>query len=228
MCAASFDTPFPRIYLYLSRHGETIWNTQSRMQGRGDSALTERGITDAIHLAEKLAQMPLLAAFCSPAKRAQETMRMALSGRGIPVIADERIHEMALGVYEGLTVQEAYQLDHDNMDAFFYHPERFIPVEGESFPDVVTRIRSFLDELTDDPVGLIRRHSGIDIQTDECHILIISHNITIKTMLAIMQNRPMAMLRDGPQIPQASLIPVLYDRLSGKYQLLPSVYNVLQ
>ena len=228
MLSAYPETTFPQIHLYLSRHGETIWNTQSRMQGRGDSDLTERGIADARRLAEVLTGIPLQAAFCSPAKRAMETTRMALSGRSVPMILDERIHEMALGRYEGLTVQETYLLDHDNMDAFFYHPERFIPADGESFADVVNRIRSFLDELTTDPMRLIHQDGACNPGTDGCHILIISHNITIKAMLAIMQNRPMAMLRDGPPIPQTSLIPVLYERLSGEYHLLPLLSDVLQ
>ena len=34
--------------LYMLRHGETAWNTERRMQGTKDSALTERGRAQAL------------------------------------------------------------------------------------------------------------------------------------------------------------------------------------
>ena len=34
--------------LYMMRHGETAWNTERRMQGTRDSALTERGRGQAL------------------------------------------------------------------------------------------------------------------------------------------------------------------------------------
>lgn len=40
--------------LYLVRHGQTEWNVQKRMQGWEDSALTEKGVNNAIALRKKL------------------------------------------------------------------------------------------------------------------------------------------------------------------------------
>ena len=33
--------------VYITRHGETLWNIEGRMQGWKDSALTEKGIKQA-------------------------------------------------------------------------------------------------------------------------------------------------------------------------------------
>ena len=239
-----------RIYLYLARHGETVWNTEARMQGRGNSDLTARGLADASQLARTLAGIPLLAAFSSPARRALETAQLALSGRPVPLFVDERIHEMALGRYEGLTVAEANALDPENMDAFFHHAERFVPCDGERFADVMERIACFLAELTTDPLAMMHSHpdalingaSKTDAPIDSApktdatgasagpdrHILIISHNITVKAMLTIMRRLPLSRLRDGHHIPQATLIPVIFEPLTGEYRLLPAAERILQ
>jgi len=211
------------LHLYLSRHGETEWNTQTRMQGRGDSPLTEKGLEGARRLADSLADINLTAAFCSPAPRARITAQIALSGKSVPLIEDDRIHEMALGRFEGLTVQEAYRLDHERMDAFFHHPDSFVPWDGETFDAVYQRIQEFLTELTTDPIKLIR-HRGfpearLPREADDCRILIISHNITIKTMLTILQGRPVSRLREGGPIPQTTLIPALLAADGSGWQL---------
>lgn len=36
--------------LYITRHGETEWNIEKRMQGWQDSELTEGGIKNAVYL----------------------------------------------------------------------------------------------------------------------------------------------------------------------------------
>lgn len=43
--------------IYLTRHGETVWNIENRLQGSKDSELTASGISDAKLLSEKLAKV---------------------------------------------------------------------------------------------------------------------------------------------------------------------------
>lgn len=230
--------PAGRIHLYLSRHGETVWNTEARMQGLGNSDLTENGLADARRLAAALAGIPLLAAFTSPARRALETAQLALAGRAVPILVDDRIQEMALGRFEGLTVAEAYAIEPDNMDAFFHHAERFVPRGGESFAEVMGRIEAFLAALTADPLAFVGSHPALPAGSGsrepdappagaDCHILIISHNITVKAMLTIMRRRPLSRLRDGRHIPQATLIPVIFEPATGEYRLEPEAERIV-
>ena len=45
--------------LYITRHGQTEWNVQSRMQGWADSPLTVTGVEAATQLGKRLQNVPL-------------------------------------------------------------------------------------------------------------------------------------------------------------------------
>lgn len=187
--------------LYLTRHGETIWNTQSRMQGQQDSPLTENGLEQAAALARQLQDVPLGQIWASPARRAVRTAEIILAAQLRPVRLDidERIHEMALGLLEGLSVDEANALDAENMHHFFFEPHLYKPFAGsEDFSHVSGRMAAFLDDM----VALAR---ACEATGEDRHVLAVSHNITLKALFALMENRPLAMLRDGPPIRQATL-----------------------
>ena len=40
--------------IYLTRHGQTLWNIEKRLQGRGNSPLTEQGIERAKELRDRI------------------------------------------------------------------------------------------------------------------------------------------------------------------------------
>lgn len=46
-----------KLKLYITRHGETEWNTIGKMQGWQNSNLTEKGIEDAIKLGESFEEL---------------------------------------------------------------------------------------------------------------------------------------------------------------------------
>ena len=87
--------------LYLVRHGETDWNKQKRIQGQVDIPLNAFGRSLAKKTAEGLKSIPFDVCYSSPLGRAEETARLILNERDVPIITDNRIMEMAFGEYEG-------------------------------------------------------------------------------------------------------------------------------
>ena len=91
--------------LLILRHGETEWNRDGRLQGEGDSPLTDRG------LAQAEAQRTILGGldvaghdwYASPQGRAWRTASIANRDRCGPVTADARLREITLGDWAGLT-----------------------------------------------------------------------------------------------------------------------------
>ena len=92
--------------LVLIRHGQSIWNTQHRLTGWADVALSARGEHQARAAGVRLRreQMRFDHAYTSMLHRATESLRLVLAGSGddIPVTGDWRLNERHYGALEGL------------------------------------------------------------------------------------------------------------------------------
>ena len=137
-----------RMRLYIMRHGETDWNRQGKIQGRADIPLNDNGRKLAQITAKRLQEIPFAAAVTSPLSRAAETARIIMGDRVAPVMADERIAELAFGKGEGMTAKKdgVYLPVFEN---FFCHPQRYVPLEGgETLPHLCRRTGEFLKDLS--------------------------------------------------------------------------------
>lgn len=143
--------------IYLLRHGQTDWNKAGWVQGRYDTKLNDTGRQQAREAHEALKDIRIDVCYCSPLGRAKETAEITLEGRGVPVVFDDRLVEMAYGVYEGTHwMGEAYQKNRRMLAMRF--------PGGESYLDVAHRAFSFLDEIQKEAKEkniLIVCHGGI-------------------------------------------------------------------
>ena len=69
------------VTFYITRHGQTVYNVASRVQGWCDSQLTDEGIRVAHLLGRGLAEVPFAQAYCSDAGRAVQTLNAVLAAR---------------------------------------------------------------------------------------------------------------------------------------------------
>lgn len=148
----------------LVRHGESLGNladadARSRKAEEldlpardADIELSPRGREQADALRRWLEETdeehrPTLV-LASPYRRALDTARTAVGGSGLDVVVDERLRERGLGLLDGLTghgvrtryPDEARRREH--VGKFYYQPP-----SGESWADVVLRVRSVLADL---------------------------------------------------------------------------------
>jgi len=145
--------------IYFVRHGETLWNTERRWQGRKDSALTEAGRTHALANAETLLEaVPEVRALpfvSSPLGRARATMDIIRRRLEMPLggyAVDERLAELAFGDWEGMTAREIRAAAPVEWEAYVTAPWNGAPRGGETYADLVARLRSWLDVLESDVV----------------------------------------------------------------------------
>lgn len=177
--------------LYITRHGETEWNIQKRMQGWKNSNLTERGIANAKALGESLKETEFNRVYCSPLDRTKHTTELILNGRDIEVVYEENLREIHLGEVEGLNQQEANAVHSDFSIHFWEKPHLYKAKSGEDFYQVRERVVKTLDKIiAENPTG---------------NVLIVTHGVILKTIHSYFKNLPMERLWDPPFIYDTSL-----------------------
>lgn len=137
--------------MFLFVHGETEWNRARRFQGRADSPLTDLGREQAETLARILrAQRDDPAGYrivSSPLGRALTTAQIVARAFGIDPIAiaiDERLVEIDVGAWSGLTRKEAVALDPARLADITRHEWSYLSPDGENFDGVSRRAAAFL------------------------------------------------------------------------------------
>ncbi len=142
--------------IYLTRHGETIWNVENRVQGMADVPLNDNGIRQAERLAEEMADIHLDVVYTSQLQRAMVTGRMvAAKHEGCRLEVSASINEMNFGKYEGTPRTDAeYQSEKRK---YFKRYEG-----GESYLDVAARVYPFIEMLKErNEDALVVAHNGI-------------------------------------------------------------------
>ena len=141
--------------LYVLRHGETVWNTERRMQGSRDSDLTERGRAQAVAmgraLAKELAQEERPTIFLrSPLGRTRETSLIVGRELGLDPAHwrdDPRLVELSYGAWEGSSWTEIEVHTPNALADWRADPESYCPPGGESHADLRVRAAVLLADI---------------------------------------------------------------------------------
>ena len=126
-------------FVYLARHGQTVWNLEGRQQGRLDSPLTSEGVLQVRRNAAAVRCEPVDALFSSPLGRARTSAAMFAAALGMPLRVLDELSEVDHGELSGLTRTEAAaawpgQAEARARDRYLY---RF--PGGESYADADAR-----------------------------------------------------------------------------------------
>lgn len=179
------------IRLFITRHGQTEWNLEKRFQGSKDSLLTELGEKQAGMLRDRLASQNFDLIYSSHLQRAYRTAEIIKDNREIKIIKDKALSEMKLGDWEGLKYDHVIEKYSKEYDLFWNKPHLFEATSGEGYSDLKKRV-----------IGSLKR---IIRENDDKNILIVTHTIVIKQIMAYFEKRPLEKLWDLPYIHPTSL-----------------------
>jgi probable phosphoglycerate mutase len=171
--------------IYLCRHGETVSNRESRIQGQLDSDLTALGRKQAQAMAARLAALipdpsgwRLIA---SPLKRTRDTAAAISARLNLPVETEARLMEVRVGDWQGqlhkTLLREHPELEGDRLWCFK-------APGGETYDGMLARIRAWLDE-----------------QPADAKIIAVSHGVAGRLLrgLVLGLEPPPAMRLEIPQ-----------------------------
>lgn len=220
--------------LWIVRHGQSAGNVaRDAAEAAGlpvidiaerdiDTPLSELGQRQATALGHWFCELPLErrpeVLLCSPYARARETARLLLAssgmnGYGLRQRVDERLREKEFGVLDRLThfgIRQKYPElgDQRSHVGKFY----FRPPGGESWCDVILRLRSLLEMV-------VREHGGQ-------RVLLVGHQVIVNCMRYLIEcldeAQILAIERRG-DVPNCGVTSYEYD--PGRDALEPELVN---
>jgi broad specificity phosphatase PhoE len=181
--------------LWIVRHGESAGNVaRDAAHGAGlpeiniamrdaDVPLSALGAEQSAALGRWFGAMPDQerpnVVLVSPYRRAQQTTDLIAAARGLalnalPVVVDERLREREFGVLDRLTrsgieAMHPQQAELRRLLGKFYHR----PPGGESWCDVILRLRSALDTMS--------------LHHDGCRVLLVAHQVVVLCLRYLLE-----------------------------------------
>lgn len=162
----------------IVRHGETHSNKKKLFVGQSEgelARLNDAGISQAEEVGRLLSDQTFDRIFCSPQIRTRQTAGIILDGRQAEIEFDPRLMEINFGELEGEAFMPYFQSMNLTRQNWF-EPNWKTPFPGgESFQDCYERQLDFV--------------AAAQIQAED-RVLIITHNVPLKLLLAILADRP--------------------------------------
>ncbi len=157
--------------LHLIRHGETDYNLQNRIQGRGINApLNESGIRQAVRVGAWLKREGVDAVVASSMARARQTAAFAMGMDLNEVQADADLDELSYGAMEGIPVDDQIGDLAELYAAWDAGNETLAPIGGESPAQVRDRAMDAMNRI-------LERHKGE-------RVAIVTHGRVLRILIA--------------------------------------------
>ena len=187
----------------LVRHGETNWNAERRFQGHTDVDLNQRGIAQAAQMTKAIKAIDLQfdVLYTSDLQRAAKTANAIEKLFNTKAIVDSSLRERHLGVFQGVTTEEAPGFDPELWKS---HISRDIHQElrgGESIAQLAERVQKALEKIRQQHIGKT--------------ILLVSHGGTLDMMYRIASNQALD-AEKAVSVPNASLNWISHDGSAWK------------
>lgn len=220
--------------LWIVRHGQSAGNVARDLADQAgheriditdrdvDVPLSPLGEAQSAALGRWFADRPVRpdAVLASPYLRARHTAELIREAGGVPadlpVCSDERLREKEFGILDGLTtagITASFpeQREFRRLLGKFYHR----PPGGESWCDVILRLRSVLDTIA-------LHHAGQ-------HVLIVAHQVVVlclRYILETMEEAEILRIDAEADVANCSVTEYAFDPAAGGWGLMRLVrYN---
>ena len=149
--------------ILLIRHGEVEESYRRRFIGKTDAPLSEEGREECRALRVRVAALSPELFFCSPLRRAVETLEV-VRVKECRSLIDPRLREIDFGRWEGLLFEEIARVAAPaELRVWAENPAGMVFPGGESFAAFAARVDAFTRELVEMPVecAAVVTHGGV-------------------------------------------------------------------
>jgi broad specificity phosphatase PhoE len=191
--------------IYLIRHGETIYNVEKRVQGKGvNSSLNEKGRLQSKAFYNYYNDLGFELVITSSLNRTKETVADFIHQKKVKHLEFDYIDEISWGIYEGKQASEELYRDHKNVLNEWSKANYDSRIEGgESAAEIRERLLNFLEILPTFP---------------ENRILICTHGATLAFLMTILQKQELSQMPNYKHN-NTGLCKFLFDGTNYKLQL---------
>ncbi len=152
--------------IFVTRHGQTDWNAEQRIQGQTDIELNQSGREQAEFVRDSVKNNKYDLIISSPLKRARETADIINQVLNVPIIEDDRLMERNFGKSEGLTKAVIREMEKEHPEITdVWNYKRNVQYNGiEGMQEFCKRVYEFLDEIINKYQGkriFLVSHGGV-------------------------------------------------------------------
>ncbi|MGX7197453.1 histidine phosphatase family protein [Enterococcus olivae] len=180
--------------LYFVRHGFTKNNARMAFNGsQSNHDLLPEGKQQAKQLGTYLKETCFASVYASPQIRALETAELIVGENHSSekrIIQEPLLKEIDFGQWDGVPIVQKEQEEQFKNLKFFPHQYDPTAFGGESYPEVIQRGTAFLKKL--------------ELDREE-NYLIVSHGVTLMTLLQTMKKKALHQIRENGVLDNASL-----------------------
>lgn len=156
------------ITIYITRHGQTCWNIEKRLQGQGNSELTENGILGAENLRDRFEDIYIDCIISSPLQRTMHTSEIIKGNKDIPIYTEDGLMELDVGDFSGKTLEEMKKENPLLVDKILTDPY------NNGYPDGENLLK-FYNRCVDAFNKIAREHDGKNV-------LLVAHGGVLKAI----------------------------------------------
>ena len=155
--------------IYIVRHAEAEGNLYRRIHGQYDSLVTPQGYRQIEALERRFRDIHIDAVYSSDLYRTKMTAKAICKPKGLPLLLEPGLREIAMGRWEDETWAGGARSDPEEMGRFSSSAPDYQGVGGETFPQVQRRVTDAFRRIAE----------ANDGRTIAC----VSHGVAIRTAM---------------------------------------------
>lgn len=192
--------------IYMIRHAKSIANDSGMFGGITDYELSQEGLVQAKDLANRLKNYEINKIYCSPLKRAIETITPTANMKNMDINIDNDLREINVGTWENILRDDLRKM-YPEENKYIDETEYYTGMAGqEETIDVANRMYGTILKIAKDNLNK--------------NIIITSHIVAIRAFLCKIMNIPFEQTKEKiGNLGNTSITKVIYDDETNKFEV---------